>query len=609
VRAPALLLALALPAAVAAQAAPAESHAPPPHEPETRKFQLSSYEQATVEAALSATGLVEDPRPEGKTVEDVEPVRLAVIEERDPAPRFLNVFHVVSRSHVVERELLLHPGEPFRQTLADESQRNLAALPQLSLVLVVAARGSAPDRVRVVVITKDVWSLRLNWNIALSGAGLEGLTVNPSETNFLGTHQTFGLISTYLPESLSVGAQYAVPRLAGSHVSLLADAGLTFHNANGAREGSFGDLLVTSPLWSTRTEWSWGGSLAWLDEVTRRYSGVRVASFALDAATPCGAPSPLCVPDAYDTSIATGNVFVTRSFGWAVKHDVTLGFSARRSRFTLPDLSGFDPATVAAYRQSRLPVSDDRVGPYLQYATYTTDFLRVLDLETLALQEDWRLGPEAYVRLYPLLSALGSTRTSIGVSAGASYTAGLADGLARATVESITEVETAGGTVRDASVLSTLRLASPRTSLGRLVLDGVLLDRWANALNRLSFLGGDTRLRGYPSQEFVGSRLVSVSVEARARPWQILESLQIGGVLFYDAGDAFDRWQDLRFHQAVGAGVRMLFPQLDRLVFRLDVGVPLTRPLEAGVAPVAFFVTFGQAFSLYEITPRTAITR
>ena len=43
-------------------------------------------------------------------------------------------------------------------------------------------------------------------------------------------------------------------------------------------------------------------------------------------------------------------------------------------------------------------------------------------------------------------------------------------------------------------------------------------------------------------------------------------------------------------------GVRVLFPQLDRVVFRVDVGFPLTRPLPSGASPVTFFSTFGQAF-------------
>lgn len=176
---PSVLLALALlPPVAAAQL----DHAPRAERiaaadaaglPSTRAFSYSAYEEATIAAALAELGLSRAAAPEGRTVEAVEVVRLEVVEARDPAPRFLNVFHVVSRDQVVRREVLLRPGDVYRQTLADESRRLLAALPQLSLVLVVAAEGSAGG-VRLVVVTKDVWSLRLNWDLALTSGGSSG---------------------------------------------------------------------------------------------------------------------------------------------------------------------------------------------------------------------------------------------------------------------------------------------------------------------------------------------------------------------------------------------------------------------------------------------------
>jgi hypothetical protein len=560
--------------------------------PLTRAFRYSDYEQATLASALAALRLSLDPDPEGKVVEGIDTVRLEVIEERDPAPRFVNAFHVVSRPYVVERESLLRPGDRYQQTLADETRRNLSALPQLSLVLVVATRGAAPGAVRLLVITKDVWSLRLNWDIALTGGGIERFSANPAETNLLGTHQTLGALLTLLPESYSLGAQYAIPRLFGTRIAASADAGFIRNRSTGAHEGSFGDARITQPLWSSRTEWSWTVGGSWLQEVSRLYSGGRVARFALDRTTSCTATPALCVPWEYRTDEASVGGSVTRSFGWAVKHDVTLGFDAVRARYTLPDLSAFDPATVQAFAARRVPVSDDRVGPFVRYLTYSNEFLRVIDLDTLALQEDYRLGPQASLRLQPIFTALGSSRTLLSISAALTYTRALGDGLARLQLDSANDVETAGGRLSDGSVRAALRIATPRAALGRLVLDAVVLDRYANYLNRLNSLGGDSRLRGYATREFVGGNVVTASLEARSRPVQLFQSIQLGGVLFYDVGDAFDRWADLRLKHSVGLGARTLFPQLDRVVFRVDVGFPLLRT--PGSSPVSFFATFGQ---------------
>jgi hypothetical protein len=90
---------------------------------------------------------------------------------------------------------------------------------------------------------------------------------------------------------------------------------------------------------------------------------------------------------------------------------------------------------------------------------------------------------------------------------------------------------------------------------------------------------------------------VVANLELRSRPAALFETVQVAGVLFYDTGDAFDRWRDLRLRHAVGVGARVLLPQLDRTVFRADLGFPIASPSGEDLAPASFVVTFGQAFS------------
>jgi hypothetical protein len=47
---------------------------------------------------------------------------------------------------------------------------------------------------------------------------------------------------------------------------------------------------------------------------------------------------------------------------------------------------------------------------------------------------------------------------------------------------------------------------------------------------------------------------------------------------------------------SVGAGARLLFPQFDRTVFRIDWGLPLADEYRGPSG--AFMITFGQAFSM-----------
>ncbi len=154
--------AIALFAAAALASSIAVAQAPPPAE---RSHVYSPYEQQTIDEVLASLHAKIEPEPEGKTIERVEIVPIDVFEKRDPLPRWLDVFHATTRPSIVRREMLLREGDRYRQVLSDDAIRNLRSLPQLSVVLIVTAQASSPDRVRVVVITKDVWSLRLNEDI------------------------------------------------------------------------------------------------------------------------------------------------------------------------------------------------------------------------------------------------------------------------------------------------------------------------------------------------------------------------------------------------------------------------------------------------------------
>jgi hypothetical protein len=571
----------------------AHAQAPPP--PTLRAGVFSPYEKETIDDALTKLEERREPSPEGKTVEGVDVVTLEVIEERDPVPRFLNWFHATTRPYIVEREMLLRPGARYTQVTVDESVRNLRKSTQLSLVLAIPIQGHAPGTVRILVITKDVWSLRLNSRINASSAGLEQLTLQPSEINFLGTHQSASALFILDPASYTIGAGYRVPRVGGTRVIVTATANVVVNRASGALEGSNGQVLAYQPLYSARTPWAWDSAMAWENGITRRFVNAAETTFNSKLT-----PDNDAIPWEYHERTFLKQDSVTRSFGWGSKHDVSLGGTMDLRSYRTDDLSRFDPAAAADFVRRAVPRSDTRVGPFLQYHAYTTRYVRVLDSETLGLQEDYRLGPEVYMRVYPIVSALGSTRDVLGVFAAAQYTLAIRDGLARVSVESTTEAE--AERVSDGAVAGSARLSSPRFGFGRLVFDARVLSRYRNYLNRQTFLGGSTRLRGYPTNFFAGKDLVEYNLELRTRPITVLTS-QLGAALFYDVGDAFDGFENLHPKQAVGVGFRILFPQLDRFVLRGDVGFPMGEGARIrGVAPAAFFIAFEQAFGVPSIS-------
>ncbi len=528
----------------------------------------SRYEQDSIDRALARLGASVEPSPEGKILEDVQVMPLDVFEKRDFMPNFVlglvNWFHVTSRPYVIEREVLVAKGQPYRQYLVAETARNLRALNQLSVVLCVPLRGSSPDRVKLLVITKDVWSLRLNSDYLVAGGKLQYLLLQPSEENFLGTHQS--VLANFIldPATYTFGGRYLIRRVAGSRIQLDASASAIVNRDSGKVEGGYGTFLYGQPLYSTQAKWAWNGRLTLRNDIRRRFVGGVLDKFPFGDKDGVGYQ--------YRRDLVSGRFEVTRSFGTPFKNDVTLGFGASRNVYRPPaELASATPEVQRAFLTQAMPVSDTQIGPYVELHAHRNRFVTVLDFNTLGLQEDFRAGHDAYLRLTPISTALNSSRSFLGVYAALAYTIPIGDGLARAFVESFNELTTSG--VPDGSIELGLRLTTPRTPAGRLHFDARFQNRYANYLNAQSYLGGDTRPRGYATQAFRGKDLVAATLEFRSRAAQIL-GCQLAGAAFIDAGDAFDGFADMKLKQSAGFGARVLFPQLDRVVMRVDVGFP-----------------------------------
>jgi outer membrane protein assembly factor BamA len=144
------------------------------------------------------------------------------------------------------------------------------------------------------------------------------------------------------------------------------------------------------------------------------------------------------------------------------------------------------------------------------------------------------------------------------------------------------------------------------------VFDAVLDNRFYDHLNRQYAIGGDDRLRGYPSgdpdlkggEAQRGNDALVFNTEFRSTAIDVL-SAQCGFALFHDAGDAADALSRLELRHSVGAGLRVLFPQANRIVFRADWAFPLSAGYET--LPGALFVTFGQAFLMPELLPPSSL--
>jgi hypothetical protein len=434
------------------------------------------------------------------------------------------------------------------------------------------------------VITKDVWSLRLNWALQSSNAHINSLTLNPTEQNLFGTHAVIGGLFYLDPAAYSLGLSLSHRRMFGSHELAVLSANFIRNRDTGAAEGSFGEFRYGQPLYSLDTKWSWGTSILWRHDIARHFVGVNVGTYRNQKNG---------IPLVYDRDALYGGYELVRSFGHRFKYDLSFGVEAVRSVARTLDLSAYDPAAVTRFIDFWLPVSDQRVSPFVQLHAHRTDFSSLIEIETLGLQEDFRRGHDLLLRAYAASSAVGSTRDLVGTLSELSYTFPIGDGLLRPLAGA--RIESASQGRDDALLEARLRFVSPRLGFGRVILDGQLEDRVRNYLHHLFSVGGDDRLRGYQPGRLIGTNLIAATAELRTSSVELL-SAQLGGAAFYDVADAPDDFQHINLRQGAGVGLRILFPEFDRIVFRADWGFPLSAGYQ--VFPGVFSVSFKQAFSM-----------
>lgn len=583
--------------------------------------ELSPYEAETVEAALADTATKVDPAPEGKTIEAIVLRPLDVLEERDPLPQFaidfLNFFHATTRPSLISQLLLVKTGQPYRSEFVEESARRLRGIRQLSLVLMVPLVGSAPDRVKLLVITKDIWSLRLNSDFRVSSGGLEYLLLQPAEENLGGLHHSASLRFELDPATYKFGFGYKIPRVGGSEIVGQLSSNFIVNRDSGEFEGLIGSFYYGQPLYSTRAGWSWVGSMTVRSETTRFFQGLEPLTF--------DAPSTDeddRIPIRYRTDALAGRVSFVRSFSpssalqerpslnpfTALNHDVLFGIEATRNSYRADHLAALSEEVANEFIAAQLPSSEQRIYPYVGYSVYSRQFLRGLNIETLGLQENFRLGLDASIKSYPVLDVFGSDRSFLGTSAALALTEPIGDAIVRVFTQ--TTVETSFDDISDSNLAFGARMVAPVPRIGRLHLDFVNFRRFDNDLNRRTSIGGDGRLRGYPSGAYRGENIQAYNLEFRSRPAE-LWTVQLGAAAFFDTAAAWDNGQPRDFRQDIGAGLRIVFPQLERTGMRIDWAVPLQLDPDVGVTsafPGRFVWTFGQAFSFPDISfPNVAL--
>ncbi len=555
-------------------------------------FDREKYEQDLLDRGLSAAGLEIDAQPQGKFIERIEIQRNPIIEATDPWPGFLNIFHITTKEHIVRQELLFQKGDRYQEETVRESARNLRSLPLLfSVVRIIAARGSAPDRVVVLIITKDLWSLRVNSLFSIGGGVFNYLSIKPTEQNFLGLNQQVSLYTFINRDTYSIGEIYQVPRLFGTRLALVESLHLRINHQKGTQEGGFGSLSFGQPLYELRSRWAFSLGASFDVGVHREYEGVNIRQIPITWGT-----EKLSRDKIWDYRSFSAQAQLVRSFGQRYKTNVLAGYFLRSRTYTLPSAFPADPEPVRlAFRQYVLPRADQAGELGLQISFFEARYQRFQNIQTFGLTEDYRFGPQASFTVNWASPAFGFSQDAIRYSVSLGYQwllgkenifSARASASARHWPDSgLAEADDAHTDWVDRRAELRLENVSPPLfGLGRLFVRFAYVYTQFSVNRALLGLGGDNTLRGFVSGFRAGERLLNLNLEFRSQPW-VFRTLHLGYVLFYDGGDAYGFTADTDFvyHQSLGIGLRGLFPQFDRGTIRLDIGIPLGQDFHAQV--------------------------
>ena len=577
---------------IAAEAQPARAE--PVHS-------LGRLEQETLHEALTQLGLTIDPNPAGKIVGRVYVVNHDVWSRHDWRFQLLNILHRTTRPDIIARELLLSPGQPWDEALADESVRNLQTnpplffsdgtlfgAPQISAIVAIAPVTSAvPGTVDVLAVTRDVWSLRANTQFEFQRDTLTMLRTSVSENNLFGWRKHLAAGFELDLGRYGFGPTYFDPNVAGTRLTLLAKGTAWYGRDRDRYEGHNELLSVRYPLYALARRWGAGVDVSHQDAIVRSFCDNRVCTDDVGGAT---------VPLAYRFRTLGVDANAVRSFGHTILQRLTAGYRVLQQRPTV--VAGFppDPALADAFLAEWAPVAETRSEPYLRYQLFTARYGIYRDFDTFDLRETRRLGPLLSFEIGAGIPALGADFVAYPMSATASWAVapgGAAFGLAQVQV---------GARVRSSELIdqrlsAVLYVASPTIARAARVVASAITDAVrADTYRTRFFMGGDSGLRGYQVGEFRGTVAAAFHVEVRTAPIALV-SQRFGALAFYDVGHAADSYRALVPHHDFGVGLRWLIPQLNSSVVRIDWSIatdagPFTRPGLPGRITAGFMQSF-----------------
>ena len=459
--------------------------------------------------------------------------------------RLANRFHIVTKDKVIDKQLLLKPGDVYSKRLADESERILRSNSYLydASITPVNQRDNVVD---LRVSTRDVWTLTPTFSVSRKG-GENKTTFGLQEINLLGEGQTIRFERTDDVDRTATTFEFRDPHLGRSWVS----ASLSVADNS---DGHSRLLSLIRPFYALDTRWSAGITALDDDRRTAFYDlGNEAAEFRHDR----------------ERFSAFGGWSSGLRGGWVKRY--TAGMVYDDNVFSAVD-NGSLPALVSDNRKL--------VYPFIGIDLLEDQFETASNRQQIAKTEDFFTGTRLSASLGWASQGIGADRDAI------IYTAGYGRGFG--SLESaalLLNVAASGrqesGNSKNAIVRFSARYF--RKQSDKRVFFATIAATHGHDLDadNIVALGGDTGLRGYPLRYQSGDSKFLATIEQRYYwDWYPFRLVRVGGAIFADAGRTWGRSpigaESDGWLRDVGIGLRFAPTRTgSRKIAHLDFAFPL----------------------------------
>lgn len=491
--------------------------------------------------------------PADARVGKIRYTRLKIFDESNPEEnswlfRWANRFHILTREHVIARQMLFEEGQVYDGRRLDESARLLRRQDYLYDVDVRPVR-TCDGKVEVEVITKDVWSFTPDISFDRSG-GENTYSFSLREANIFGYGKEVSISSKSDTDRDSNQFLYRDNNVLGSRIA-------TQIHLSDNDDGSNEKFRIALPFYSLESTFSWAVNLEHNDRVESQY-------FKGDEVT--------------EVRQEVEEYIFQLGFSNGLKDDLVqrwrIGYQYRSDEFDLGDeLPPPDP----------FPWDRELSYPFVAFEALEDDYTTAFNLDQIHRTEDLHLGYRFYNRVGYAATGFGSDQDRAVMQGFFSDTLLYNEHILwrhEMEWEGVWNLDT--GYSEDVLVDYKMRYFRRQTSHRSFFASVAAV--WTHNLNNHQqvVLGGLTGARGFENRFQVGDRLWSLTLEERMYTdihlWNLL---RLGWALFIDVGRAWepgvdDGLEDTNLANA-GFGIRLASSKAEAgRIAHIDFAFPLT---------------------------------